>query len=332
MEQTDYHDFLMATWKPAETEAILTALELGIFDSIDAGLHTAETLSKEQDYHLPTIKRILLILKNTEFLTEQAGNYFISARYSPYILKNSPLYNGEIWLLHQQLSRNLFGHLTEMAKTGKSGINVFAEKDTQVWESVMPFLDSLAKISAENIVSYFKQNLLKKDNLNILDLGCGTGVYTASLLVENATWHGIGIDNDKVIEIAKDKNKDLVEQDRFHFQSGDIFEDLPAVPKVDMIILSNVIHGYNYQETIDLIKNISRYLKPDGLIVVNEFLLTNPSDNLQSMFDLFFSLVGTGSSFTDSQLLEIFGAVGFDKVDEIDLKGPSTVYLFSKNS
>lgn len=331
MEKDAYHDFLQATWKPAETEALLTALELGLFDAISEGHHTAEALSKKQNYHLPTIERILLLLKNSEFLTEDSGKYYVAEKYAAYILKSSPLYNGQIWLLHQQLSRELFGHLTEMARTGTSGINVFADNHAKVWESAMPFLNSLAKISAENVVSYFKTNLLQKDHVTVLDLGCGTGVYTASLLEENTTWRGTGIDIEKVVEIAENSNEKLVRQERIHFQSGDILKELSNVPKCDIIILSNVMHGYNQQENIELIKNASNYLKSDGIIVVNEFLLTNPSDNLESMFDLFFSLVGTGRSFTDQQLLQIFKAVDFVKAGQIDLDGPSTVYIFSKN-
>ncbi len=288
-------------------------------------------MSKEGNYHLPTIERILTLLENSDFLIEESGNYSISEKYSAYVLKSSPWYNGEIWLLHQQLNRELFGHLTEMARTGESGINVFASNNTKVWDSAMPFLNSLAKISAEAIVNHFKDSLLEKDHLTILDLGCGTGFYTASLLKENVTWQGIGIDTETVTKIAEDKNKDLVAQGRLQFQAGNIFEELPDVSKVDIIILSNVMHGYNQEENIELIKNARRYLKPNGLILVNEFLLTNPSDSLESMFDLFFSLVGTGSSFTDKQLLQIFEAVHLSKIDQIDLNGPSTVYIFSNN-
>ncbi|EOH90144.1 hypothetical protein [Enterococcus pallens] len=195
MVKDNYHDFLLATWKPAETEAILTALELELFDKIDQGFDTAEDLSKEGNYHLPTIERILTLLENSDFLIEESGNYSISEKYSAYVLKSSPWYNGEIWLLHQQLNRELFGHLTEMARTGESGINVFASNNTKVWDSAMPFLNSLAKISAEAIVNHFKDSLLEKDHLTILDLGCGTGFYTASLLKENVTWQGIGIEH-----------------------------------------------------------------------------------------------------------------------------------------
>lgn len=330
MKNAPYHDFLSATWQPAETEALFTALELSLFDDIADGSTTAEALSKNHNYHLPTIERILLMLKNNSFLDESAGRYSVTEKYAPYVLKNSPFYNGEIWLLHQQLNRQLFGHLTEMAKTGNSGINVFAANDTKVWESAMPFLNSLAKINAINMVQYFKANLPEKDHLTVLDLGCGTGVYSASLLKENPKWRGIGIDTEKVITIAKDKNKDLVEQGRMRFQSADIFGELTDVPKADIIILSNVMHGYDSKENVDLIKNTSRYLNPEGILVVNEFLLTNPADSLESMFDVFFSLVGTGSSFTDKQLLEIFSDVDFAKTDEIALAGPSTVYIFQK--
>ncbi|EOH90143.1 methyltransferase [Enterococcus pallens] len=139
------------------------------------------------------------------------------------------------------------------------------------------------------------------------------------------------MNTETVTKIAEDKNKDLVAQGRLQFQAGNIFEELPDVSKVDIIILSNVMHGYNQEENIELIKNARRYLKPNGLILVNEFLLTNPSDSLESMFDSFFSLVGTGSSFTDKQLLQIFEAVHLSKIDQIDLNGPSTVYIFSNN-
>ncbi|MBP1046495.1 methyltransferase domain-containing protein [Enterococcus sp. BWM-S5] len=331
MKNNVYHDYLVETWRPIENETVFSALELGLFDDISHGLNTPEKLSSSKGYHLPTIERVLLTLKNLDFLKEVSGEYQIGDKYSPYILKESPFYNGDIWLLHKQLIRDLASHLSEMIVSGQSGLNVFASKDSKVWESAMPFLNSLAKISAKSLIDQLKNGLLEEDNLKILDLGCGTGIYTTTLLKENESWEGFAIDIDSVIQIAKDRNEDLISQKRMTLYQGDIFDVNKEVPEIDLVILSNVMHGYNDQENIELLKTVSHYLKPSGKIIVNEFMLTNPSDNLESIFDLFFSLVGTGSSFTPAHLLQLFDEAGYKKVDEISLSGPSTVYCFAND-
>ena len=71
------------------------------------------------------------------------------------------------------------------------------------------YVDSLDYNGPSNIVSFFKEKIINKDNLKILDFGCGTGKVGEEIRkqLNNKNIHIEGIDiSNKMIEIAISKN------------------------------------------------------------------------------------------------------------------------------
>lgn len=118
-------------------------------------------------------------------------------------------------------------------------------------------------------------NYVKRDQV-ILDVGCGYG-RTLDELYHNGYRNLIGIDFSKgMIERGKRQ---------FPYLDLQVKEDAPialADASIDAVILFSVLTCIRTnQEQEELIQEIKRILKPQGILYVNDFLLNTDERNLE---------------------------------------------------
>ncbi len=124
----------------------------------------------------------------------------------------------------------------------------------------------LASRKMETIKATVKWILKKvgKSNLNILDLGCGPGLYSQLLAQEGHTITGIDFSAQSVkyaIKTAKEKNL-AIEYRQLNYL------DLNEVEKYDLVILIYTDFGVLVPEDRDtLLENIHHALKPGGFFL-----------------------------------------------------------------
>lgn len=110
---------------------------------------------------------------------------------------------------------------------------------------------------------------------NIIDLGCGTGHYTNGF-IENGY---------KVIGVDKSRNmleKATIENPRCDFIRGDITNEklFEKETLFNIFIGKNVLNLNSHSEIIEIIKNISKWIKKGGNIIVNIY----DENNLKKVF------------------------------------------------
>ena len=99
---------------------------------------------------------------------------------------------------------------------------------------------------------------------NVLDIGCGPGIYTRDLLERG--WNTYGIDiSPKMIEKAQDTVKDWSGDNHVEFTTG-LVTDLPyPASKFDAIICIGVV---SYIDDLHkALKEVNRVLKPGGYVI-----------------------------------------------------------------
>lgn len=114
---------------------------------------------------------------------------------------------------------------------------------------------------------------LEKDNLNILNYGCGTGNSERYLreYFPNASVYSIDV-SAKSIETAIEDNKDI---DDLHFSVFD-GQNIPFDKSFDVIFVANVFHHIPHKEHENILKNIHEKLKINGLLFLFELNPLNP--------------------------------------------------------
>lgn len=113
----------------------------------------------------------------------------------------------------------------------------------------------------ENEFSVSEKKIISLASGEILDVGCGTGLFIPALMKKGNV---LGIDiSSKVIQVAKNKGLNNCEvNDIFKFKTNQKFDTI-------VLIENNLGMGETVEKTKKLLKILSSLLKKDGIILTN---------------------------------------------------------------
>ncbi len=133
--------------------------------------------------------------------------------------------------------------------------------------------DLVARFSkgAEPIVQSFVRAMVRgKKEMQVLDVGCGSGVFmkTAHSANPNASGFGLEIDGNVVRQAMENISKWGL-NDRFHVLEGDV----RRLPKeisgpFHLITLFNILYYFDPKDRTDLLKRLREILSPKGVLAV----------------------------------------------------------------
>lgn len=120
----------------------------------------------------------------------------------------------------------------------------------------------------EELVDLIIKENSKKD-LNVVDIGTGTGIIALSLSLDNPTWNIVGLDISKeALKVAKKNNEEL--GGKVTFLESDVLSHYPRNDKVD-IIVSNPPY-ISYEEWQDMDESVQKFEPKQALFADNNGL------------------------------------------------------------
>jgi SAM-dependent methyltransferase len=135
------------------------------------------------------------------------------------------------------------------------------------------YSERITNKSKKHMMKYVKF-LRKGSSVKMLDVGCGQGFYVKQAIDQGIDAYGIDISR-HALENALAEVKDRI-------TFGSITEIPFADEEFDVVTAFDVIEHINPKDTLNMIWEIRRVLKPDGIIII-----TTPNSNFGSwVFDL----------------------------------------------
>lgn len=136
---------------------------------------------------------------------------------------------------------------------------VFSGKIVASWEEKSRYIEKI-KGDDNKIIFFIKKYI--KPNMNILEIGCGTGKLLQEIdkLYNNINLTGIELSSDMIDNANKkifNNNIDLINV---------AVEDFSTTKKYDMIIMKQVLHHLKSKESV--LKKLSMYLNSNGVIII----------------------------------------------------------------
>lgn len=249
-------------------------------------------------------------------------------------LKKPTYVGGMLKMLNNRLY-GFWGNLEEGLRTGKPqnearhGGNLF-ENIYQSPEQLENFVNAMSSIQVGAFMA-FAQKFDFSGYKTLTDAGGCSGLL--SILVANHQSHMscVSMDLPGVTAIAEKTIAKAGLNGRVKAVSGDFFKD--AFPAADMVVMGNILHDWDEQQKIGLMKSAYAALPRGGAFIAIENVIDG--DRKANVFGLLMSLnmlieTGTGFDYTLADFNRWAMQVGFSSTSLLPLVGPTSAAIAIK--
>jgi hypothetical protein len=258
------------------SQMLLAAARLELADRLAEGAKGADDLAKQLDLDARPCYRFLRSLAGMGLLTEVDGRKFALTSLGEALKKDAPgsAYATILTLTGDICSRS-WEQLLYSLQTGKTGIEKAFGK---------PLFDYLAE--RPNEASLFSETMVgfhgaeppavarayDFDSLgSIVDVGGATGNMLTHILQQHSRPRGVLFDLPHVVRDAPAFLESHGMIDRVSIESGSFFEAVPAGH--DAYILSHIIHDWDEQQCLTILRNCRDAIDPEGRLLIVEMVL-----------------------------------------------------------
>jgi hypothetical protein len=148
----------------------------------------------------------------------------------------------------------------------------------------------------------------------MVDVGGGHGLLLAGILSANPRLCGVLYDLPAVVAGASALRQEPISQ-RCEIIGGDFFQGVPA--GADAYLLKGIIHDWNDEAALKILKNCRRAIRPDGKLLVVEAVLTGSTDPATALMDMLMMVLTSGRERTESEFQSLLQEAGFSMVQVI---------------
>jgi SAM-dependent methyltransferase len=288
------------------SKTLLSAIELGLFTELAKGPLDAVALTKRLQLHPRSARDFFDALVALGMLKRTGSRYANTAETALFLNRATPSYVGGILEMCNARLYRFWGSLTEGLRTGKpqnedkTGEDFFGTlyADPQRLEGFLKAMTGLSIGPARVIAKKFPW----KKYGTFVDVGCAQGGVAVEIALTHKHLNGVGMDLPVVRPIFETYVQARGVSQRLRFHPGDFFKD--PLPKSDVIIMGHILHDWNLDEKMMLLRKAYEALAPRGALIVHEALIDD--QRKQNVFGLLMSL---------NMLIETHGGFDFTGAD-----------------
>lgn len=308
------------------TSLIITANNIGIFNSLTDNIKSLDKISKEIEIPSDRLEPILNGLVFYKIINKNNDGYYLDD-YKDILLKDSK-FNQIGYINFAQTIMEKYNNLENAIKDYEISIKNFKELTDKQAESFIEGMQANAIPQAEYIANKFDF-----ENHNILDVGAGAGTYLINVSKKHKSVIGKMIDLPQVSRIQNRNIEKEHLQDRLVSISCNYNDDFPK-EIYDDVFLFAVIHQEPKENVKKLLDNIYSVLKPNGRLFLTSFFLND--DKISPEFSVQFAIEMLASSqngkvYTHGEIKKLLRDSEFSNIERIDeIPSPATLYIAKK--
>lgn len=324
----------MAFW-PAKV--LLSAIKVGVFTELGSGPKTGAELEKALGFHSRATADFLDALVALKFLERdgdgETATYRNSEESAAFLDRNGPQFMGGFLEMANDRLYPYWGDLIEALKTGKpqneikhTGKAVFEELYSKP-ERLEQFMDAMAGISVGNFLA-LAEKVDFSNYKTLTDVGGATGLLSICVANKYPQIKCTTTDLPPATEIAKRKIEAAGMSDRVAAEPIDFFKD--PIPPADVVTMGMVLHDWNLENKMMLIRKAYDALPDGGAFIVIETIIDDA--RRENAFGLMMSLnmlveFGEAFDYTGADFDKWCREVGFKRTEVVHLAGPSSAAI-----
>lgn len=270
------------------TQAVATAVELGIPDRLEAGPRTADALAEELGCDPRGLYRLMRALTAIDVLTEDADRRFSLTPVSELLVSSHPGSWGDLaqWL-GNPISAAPWGRLTDAVRQNSQTFATVYGEDFFDHLARNAELGALFKGATVAVASRWVAGLVQaidtRQVRHVVDVGGGDGQLLAGILAAHPTVRATLFDAGHMIEAAQATLGPF--EPRASIVRGDFFEEVPAGG--DLYIIKAVLHDWDDARCATILRRCAARMTPTSRILVIEQVIGGPGKrDLGKMTDL----------------------------------------------
>jgi 2-polyprenyl-3-methyl-5-hydroxy-6-metoxy-1,4-benzoquinol methylase len=308
--------FFEAATAYVRTEALRTAVELGVFTAVAAGAHTAAELAQRCRASDKGMRVLCDYLVVVGFLRKDGTRYMLSADTAMFLDRNSPAYMGGVLeFLHTPTLRQGYANLTAAVRKGGTVVSAdgLLATENPDWVHFARAMVPMMIVPAQRSAQLVDRPASAK--LKVLDIAAGHGLFGIEVAKRFVHAEVTGLDWPNVLEVARENAQRAGLSQRYHTLAGDAFE-IELGEGYDVVLIPNFLHHFSLERCVAFLQRVHRSLRSDGIAITVEFV---PDENrvsppLPATFAMVM-LVATaeGDAYTWQQLDAMFKRAGFQR-------------------
>jgi hypothetical protein len=322
------------------SKTLLSAVELQLFTQLGDESMTGEEIGERLGLHPRAIPDFLDTLVALHLLERDGegsdGRYRNPPEAAAFLDKRSPTYIGGILEMANARLYRFWGDLTEALRTGQpqnevkhTGKPMFDELYSDP-ARLEQFMEAMQGISLGNFHALAEKFDFSRYE-TVCDVGGATGQLCTILAGRHPHLRCTSYDLPVVAPIAERAIAAAALSDRVTVASGDFFAD--PLPRADVITMGLILHDWNLDRKMHLIRSAYDALPEGGAFIVIENLIDDA--RRENAFGLMMSLnmlieFGDAFDFTGADFAGWCREAGFQRVDVQPLTGPTSAGIAYK--
>jgi len=284
------------------SRALALAVTLGLADRMAEGPRPVEELARETDTHAPALRRVMRLLASVGVFSEEADGGFALTPTGDLLREDSPgSMKAAVSVFAGVGIQDSWRELEYCVRTGEPAFkkddpsaDAFAlmEQDP---EAAATFDEAMATFTSQTalaVAACFDFSGFE----TLMDVGGGNGALLFGLLGANPKLRGVVFDQPHVAERARKQIALNGFEGRMQAVGGSFFDEIPRL--ADAIVLKHVIHDWNDEKAIAILRRCRAALPAEGRLLIVEGVYPPRIDT---------SLESRGAAANDVNMLVVAG-------------------------
>ena len=308
------------------SQALYVAAKLGIADLLAAGPKRVDELATSAGADAPSLYRVLRALASIGVFKEEDNQVFALTPSAealrsdvPNSMRDVAIFWGEDW------NWKVWGNILYSVRTGKSawaqihGEEVFDffarnQEAARIFDRAMTSFSSVATKAVLEAYDFSDINTL-------VDIAGGQGRLLNGVLESYPTMRGVLFDLPHVIESAR---QTTTVGDRCEYATGDFFVSVPTGG--DAYMMKHIIHDWDDERAITILKNIKDAMNPGGRVLVVESVIADGNgQDFGKLLDIEMLVSPGGKERTAAEYEDLFRRAGLRLTRIVPTKSPYSV-------
>lgn len=296
------------------SQSLYAAAKLGIADLVKDGAKHCDQLAQATNTKADALYRLMRGLASVGVFAEQEPGYFALTPIAQGLRSDLPGSMRDSILLGGSEYYQAWGNLLHSLQTGENGFEQvygtsvfdYYQQNTESGAIFDRAMRNISEAIKPAIVNGYDFSGISK----LVDVGGGNGSLIAAILKANPHLQGVLFDQNTAIATASEVLTREGVSDRTEVVAGDFFESVPQ--GADAYFLKYVLHNWDDEQAIAILRNCSRAMNATGKLLVAEQVIPPGNEPFSGkLIDLHMLVTLGGCERTEAEYQKLFEAAGF---------------------